>query len=62
MTVCTKTEIENLVKTLPEITSIEEVMEKLYLYSKIEKGIQQADEGNVISHEDVKKKLNKWLD
>jgi len=62
MTTCTKAEIENLVKTLPETTSIEEVMEKLYLFSKIEKGIQQADAGNVVSHEDVKKKMNKWLD
>jgi len=62
MTTCTKADIENIVKTLPENTSIEEVMEKLYLFSKIEKGIQQANEGNTVSHEEVKKRLNKWLD
>jgi len=62
MTVCSKIDIENIVKTLPEKTSVEEVMEKLYLFSKIEKGLQQAENGNIISHEEVKKKLNKWLD
>ena len=62
MTICKKTDIENIVKTLPENTSVEEVMEKLYLFSKIEKGIQQGDEGNVLSHMEVKERLNKWLD
>ena len=59
---CTKSEIQKIIETLPDSTSIEEVMEKLYLFSKIEKGIQQANNGETISHEAVKKKLSKWLD
>ncbi|MFH1798488.1 MAG: hypothetical protein ABH844_04000 [Candidatus Omnitrophota bacterium] len=58
MTSCKKTEIERVIKT--ENTSIEEAMEKLYLLSKIEKGIQQADNGDVISHEEAEKRLKKW--
>ncbi len=60
MTICKKSDIENVIKTLPEETSVEEVMEKLYLLSKIGKGIQQADTGNVISHKEAEKRLKKW--
>lgn len=62
MTSCKKSDIENVIKTLPEETSVEEAMEKLYLLSKIEKGLQQADEGNVISQEEAEKRLKKWVD
>lgn len=62
MTSCKKSDIENVLKTLPEETSIEDVMEKLYLLSKIEKGLQQADGGNVVSQEEAEKRLKKWLD
>jgi len=31
------------------------------LQSLIEEGIRQGEEGNVISHEDVKKKYSKWF-
>lgn len=62
MTTCRKSDIENVIKTLPEKTSVEEVMEKLYLLAKIEKGIHQADSGNTISHKEVEKRLKKWVD
>ena len=62
MTSCRKSDIENVIKTLPEETSVEEAMEKLYLLSKIEKGLKQADAGKVISHKEVEKRLKKWLD
>lgn len=54
--------MEQLIHNLPEEASIEEAMEKLYLLYKIEKGIQQADAGRIISHEEAKKRLSKWLD
>jgi len=62
MTNCKKSDIENVIKTLPEETSVEEAMEKLYLLSKIEKGLQQADKDNVISQEEAEKRLKKWVD
>ena len=57
-----KAKMERLIHNLPEEASIEEVMEKLYLLYKIEKGIQQADAGNTVSHEEAKKRLQEWLD
>jgi predicted transcriptional regulator len=61
MTACKKSDIENVIKTLPQETSIEEAMEKLYLLAKIEKGLHQAHRGNTISHKEAENRLKKWL-
>lgn len=53
--------IINSLHDLPEKTTIEEAMERLYLLAKIEKGINQADAGQCISHEKAKEKMKKWL-
>ncbi len=52
-----KKKILNSLRSLPEKTTVEDAMERLYLLTKIEKGIKQADEGKCISHEDAKEKL-----
>jgi len=60
----TITEKQNILKTvqsLPENTSIEEVMEKLYFLLKVEKGCQQADSGKTVSHAEAVKRMKKWL-
>ena len=62
MTVCNKDKIIEIINLLPPDTSIEEVMERLYLFSKIEKGIEQAKTGQTMSLGEAKKKLNKWFE
>lgn len=56
-----KKKIIKSLRELPEKTTIEEAMEKLFLLAKVEKGIKQADEGQSISHEKAKEKMKKWL-
>ena len=56
-----KEKIINSLRDLPEKTTVEEAMERLYLLAKIEKGIKQADEDECISHEEAKEKMKKWL-
>ena len=57
-----KAKMERLIHNLPEEASIEEAMEKLYILYKIEKGIQQADAGMTVSHEEARKRLDEWLE
>ena len=57
-----KSKMESLIRNLPENASIEDAMEKLFLLYKIEKGIEQADAGLTVSHEEAKQRLRKWLD
>ena len=56
-----KEKIIDSLRDLPEKTTIEEAMERLFVLAKIEKGIKQADEGQCISHDEAKEKMKKWL-
>lgn len=53
----TKDLLRETVEKLPANASVEEAMERLYFLSKIERGIQQADAGKTISHEEVRRRL-----
>jgi predicted transcriptional regulator len=49
------------VQALPDDASVEDAMERLLFLAKIEKGLQQADAGKTVSHDQVKEKIAKWL-
>lgn len=49
------------ISKLPDEFSIEEIIERLIIIEKIEKGQQQIKEGKVNTEEQVKAKLGKWL-
>jgi predicted transcriptional regulator len=46
-----------VIRRLPEDTSVERAIDELYLLAKIQIGLKQADAGEVISHEEVKRQL-----
>ena len=45
--------VTQAIKDLPADATLEQVMERLVLLAKIEKGIAQADAGQTVSHEGV---------
>ena len=57
----TKDLVVKAVSELPEDAAIEDVMERLLLLAKIERGLQQAEAGETISHDEVKQRVSKWL-
>lgn len=54
------TVIESINK-LPDEFSIDEIIERLIIIEKIEKGRQEVKDGKVNSEEQAKAKLSKWL-
>ncbi|MEJ0057412.1 MAG: hypothetical protein WDN75_18200 [Bacteroidota bacterium] len=56
-----KSAVLESISKLPEEFSIDEVIERLILIEKIEKGREQIKEGKINSEAEVKVKLNKWL-
>jgi len=42
---------------LPANASVEEAMERLYFVSKVERGLEQADAGKIVSHEEAKRRI-----
>ena len=57
-----KERIQQIVEDLPPDVDIDALVEQLYLLQKIEIGETQLAEGHGISHEDVKKRLEPWLE
>jgi len=48
------------VKETPEDFDLEVLMEKLVFIEKIEKGLEQLESGNTITHEQVKQRVKEW--
>ena len=57
----TKELVLEAVKNLPEDAAIEDAMERLLVIAKIERGIEQAENGQLLSHEEVRQRVSKWL-
>ena len=55
-----KTTVRKSIERLPQEFSIDELIEQLIFIEKVEDGLQQSRDGNVISHEDVKSMISKW--
>ena len=55
--VLTKQRIVDAVQALPEDTTVEDAIERLYFLAKIERGLRQADAGRTISHDEAKRRL-----
>ena len=56
-----KEQLVNAIKELPETATVEDAMERLFFIYKVEHGIEQADSGKTVSHEEAKKRMDKWL-
>lgn len=52
-----KQKVIEVVESLPADATIEDAMERLYFLAKIQRGLEQADAGETISHDDAKKRL-----
>ena len=50
-----------VIEQLPDESTFEDIMEQLLFMQKVEEGLEDIRQGRVISHEDVKKRLSKWL-
>ena len=57
----TKQKVIQAVQGLPENASYEDAMERLLFLSKVERGLQQADAGQTVTHSKVKEKMKRWL-
>lgn len=56
-----KDQILKAIQDLPDDATVESAMERLYLLYNIEQGIEQADQGQVVSQEEAKRRMEQWL-
>jgi len=56
-----KDEVIKMIQNMPEETSVEDIMAELYFRYQVDEGLKQLDEGQGIPHEEVEKRMAKWL-
>ena len=56
-----KEKIIETIKKLPDDANYDDIMELIYVQQMITKGLEQLDNGEFISHEDVKERFREWL-
>jgi hypothetical protein len=57
----TKEKIIKLIENMPEKFSSEEVIERIVLIQKIEIGLEQSENSETYSTEELRKELKKWF-
>lgn len=57
----TKQKILKAMEELPEDAGVEDAIDRLYLLYKIERGLRQADGGELISQEEARQRMARWL-
>jgi predicted transcriptional regulator len=56
-----KEEVIKMIQSLPDEVTIDDIMAELYFKLQVDAGLKELDEGKGIPHEEVEKRLSKWL-
>lgn len=56
-----KSAVLDSISNLPDEFSIDEIIERLIIIEKIDKGRQQVQDGKINTEDQAKAKLSKWL-
>ena len=56
-----KEQVIHMINSLPEESSVDDIMAELYFKLQVDAGLKELDEGKGIPHDEVKKRLSKWL-
>jgi predicted transcriptional regulator len=57
-----KEQAVKVISQMPDEATIEDIMEEFYVRMKLDRGLAQLDAGEGIEHDEVKKRLAKWVD
>jgi len=55
-----KEEVMQLLKELPDDSTLEEIQYHLYVRQKIQRGIKDVEEGRIHTQEEMEKRMEKW--
>ena len=56
-----KEEIRRLLEKLPDDVSFEDIQYHIYVQQSVERGLDAAERGEVISQEEAERRMSKWL-
>jgi hypothetical protein len=56
-----RNKVLNAVSEMPQEFEVEELIERLLFIQSVEEGLQQSKAGNILSIDEAKNQLSKWL-
>lgn len=56
-----KEQVIELIKSLPDDCTWEDIQYHIYVREKVERGIQDVDKGKVLTQDEVEREMKKWL-
>lgn len=56
-----KDQVIEMIRGLPEESSLDDIMAELYFRLKVDTGLQELDAGKGIPHAEVRERLSRWL-
>lgn len=57
-----KKEVIELLKHLPDDSTLEDIQYHLYVRQKVQRGLRDVQEGRIYTQEEVEKRMEKWLE
>jgi predicted transcriptional regulator len=55
-----KAEVIDMIQSLPDNTTLDEISYHLYVRSKVERGLKAIDEGRFVSETVAEKRITEW--
>jgi predicted transcriptional regulator len=55
-----KQQVLQAVEDLPENTTFEQAMERIYFLAKVERGLAEADAGEMVDHDEIRREFGEW--
>ena len=56
-----KKEVRKILDQIPDDASLEDIQYHIYVCQKIERGLQDIDDGRVLSQKQVEKRMSRWI-
>ncbi len=60
MNATAKQEAQRILDALPDDATLEQIQYHLYVVQKIEAGLRDAEEGRLLSQEEIERRIGKW--
>jgi predicted transcriptional regulator len=56
-----KDEVRRILEQIPDNASFEDIQYHIYVREKIDRGLEDVEQGRVISQEEVERRIRKWI-
>jgi predicted transcriptional regulator len=57
-----KDQVRELLENVPEDASLEDIQYYVYVRQKVQGGLEAAEQGRTLTHEEVVRRMSRWLE